>query len=107
MSLQARLAGIARLLQLALPSQLRFAHQMEDKQRQAVQTLGGEAVHLMAWAWQRRNTLGPDLETLVQGFAPACRPIARLLFSGWNQAVRASIVALNWPGWFRSIACQQ
>lgn len=95
-SLQHDLRGIARLLQLALPSLLHFAHQLEDKQHQALQMLGGEAVHLMAWAWQRRNILGPDQETLVQGFAPACRPIARLLFEGWNQAVRASSVVENW-----------
>jgi transposase-like protein len=95
-SVQHDLQGLARLLQLALPSLLHFAHQLEEKHHQAVQTLGGEAVHLMAWAWQRRNILGPDLETLVQGFAPAWRPIAHQLFESWNQAVRASSVVENW-----------
>jgi transposase-like protein len=95
-SVQHDVQGIARLLQLALPSLLPFAHQLEGKHQQAVQTLGREAVHLLAWAWQRRNILGPDLQTLVQGFAPAWRPVAHLLFESWNQAVRASSVVENW-----------
>ena len=95
-SLQHDLLGVARLVELALPSLLHFTHRLEDRQQQAAQELGGAAVQLMAWAWQRRKLLGPDVQTLLQGVAPAWRPTAQVLFEGWTQAVRASSVVENW-----------
>ncbi|MFL5667510.1 MAG: transposase [Ktedonobacteraceae bacterium] len=86
----------ARQMQLALPSLLHFTHPLEDRHHQAAQALSCQAVQLIAWAWQRRTILGPDVETLLDGLAPAWRPIARQLFEGWNQAVRASSVVENW-----------
>jgi transposase-like protein len=95
-NLKSDLHLIARQVQLALPSLLHFTHSLENRQQQAVQAVGKQAVQLIAWAWQRRKILGPDLETLLQGLAPAWRPIARQLFEGWSQAVRASSVVENW-----------
>jgi hypothetical protein len=87
-SLKSDLHLIARHMQLALPSLLHFTHPLESRHQQALQ--------VSAWAWQRRKILGPDLKTLLQGFAPAWRPIAQLLCEGWSQAVRASSVVENW-----------
>jgi hypothetical protein len=95
-SLQADIGGLARLLDLALPSLLRFAEQLQATESNAIHTLGVQAVHLIGWAWQRRGILGPDLGTLLQGFAPAWRPVAQLLMQSWDQAVRASSVVENW-----------
>ncbi len=95
-SLKADLHLIARQLQLALPSLLHFTHPLERLHQQAREDVGQQAVELMAWAWQRRKILGPDLEALVEGFAPSVRPIARHLFEGWNQAGRTSSVVENW-----------
>lgn len=95
-SLQQDVAAMARVVELALPSLLRFAHQLEESHQHAVQTVGGAAVQLIAWAWQRRSILGPELDLLVQGLAPALRATARMLFERWTHAVRASSVVENW-----------
>lgn len=95
-SVQHDVLAMARLVELALPSLLLFAHRLEETQQQAVQELGGEAVSLMAWAWQRRSILGPEQHTLVQGLAPAWHALAQRLFESWTQAVRASSVVENW-----------
>jgi len=73
-----------------------FTHLLEDNQQQAAQELGAAAVQLIAWAWQRRKFLGQEMQTLLQGLAPAWRPTAQILFEGWTQAVRASSVVENW-----------
>lgn len=95
-SLQHDLSAMSRVVELALPSLLHFAHLLEDRQQQAVQALGGEAVHLIAWAWQRRKILGPEVHTLLQGLTPAWRSTAQMLLESWTQAVRASSVVENW-----------
>ncbi len=95
-SLKSDLHLIARQMQLALPSLLHFTHPLESRHQQALQALGKQALQVIAWAWQRRKILGPDLKTRLQGFAPAWRPIAQVLCEGWSQAVRASSVVENW-----------
>lgn len=95
-NLQHDLGAMARLVELAWPSLLHFAHELEDREQQAAQALGREAVQLLAWAWQRRQILGPDLPTLLAGLAPAWRCTAQMLFESWTQAVRASSVVENW-----------
>ncbi|GAC1407322.1 MAG: hypothetical protein NVSMB49_27220 [Ktedonobacteraceae bacterium] len=66
-SLQHDLAAMARMVELALPSLLHFAHRLEERHQQAVHALRGVAVHLIAWVWQRRKLLGPEEHTLLQG----------------------------------------
>jgi transposase-like protein len=95
-SLQHDLGVMARLVELALPSLLHFAHRLEDRQQQAAQALGAPALQLIAWAWQRRKILGPHVQTLLAGLAPAWRCTAQMLFESWTQAVRASSVVENW-----------
>ena len=100
-SVQHDLGAIARVIELALPALLRFASRLEETHQQAVSALGGSAVHLIAWAWQRRKVRGPDDHTLLQGLDPTWRAMAQMLFEGWTQAVRASSVVENW----HSIVC--
>lgn len=95
-SLQHDLASMTRVVELGLPALLRFAYQLEERQQDAANTVGGTAVQLMAWAWQRRRWLAPDDATLLEGLAPAWRATAQMLFEGWTQAVRASSVVENW-----------
>jgi hypothetical protein len=95
-NLQHDLSAMARLLELALPCLLSFTHELEDSHQQAVQALGTQAVQLLAWAWQRRQILGQEIHTLVQGVAPSWRSVAQMLFERWSQAVRASSMVENW-----------
>ena len=53
-------------------------------------------MHLIAWAWQRRQILGADIAKLVKGFPPAWQEIASKLLHAWSQAVRASSAVENW-----------
>lgn len=96
LSVQHDLGAMARVIELALPALLRFAHRLAESHQRAVGVLGGAGVHLIAWAWQRRKLLGPDNHTLLQGLAPTWRATAQMLFEGWTQAVRASSVVENW-----------
>ena len=95
-SVQHDLGAMARVIELALPALLRFAHRLEECHQHAISVLGGAAVSLIAWAWQRRKFLGPDDHTLLQGFAPTWRATAQVLFEHWTHAVRASSVVENW-----------
>jgi hypothetical protein len=83
-------------VQLALPRLLLFTRDLDQIQQMVRSALGEEALHLMGWAWQRREILGPSLALLLEGFAPSWRPIAEPLFSAWDTAVRASSAVENW-----------
>ena len=83
-------------VQSALPRLLLFARDLDQIQEQVRSALGEEALHLIAWAWQRRRILGPSRASLLEGFAPSWRPFAGQLFSAWDTAVRASSAVENW-----------
>src|SRR5260370_30994475 len=85
-SLQHDLSAMARLVELALPSLLHFAHGLEDRHQQAVQALGGEAVQLIAWALHSRQILGQEVQTLLEGVAPSRLSTAPMLFQSCTQA---------------------
>ena len=95
-SVQQDLSAMARQVQLAIPALMLFPSRLQAREQQAVQEVGSAAVRLMAWAWQRRRILGPDIQTLLQGLAPAWRSTAQMLFESWTQAVRASSVVESW-----------
>ena len=80
----------------ALPRLLLFARDLDQIQQRVRSALGDEAVHLMAWAWQRRRILGPSRASLLEGLASNWRPMAEQLFSAWDRAVRASSAVENW-----------
>lgn len=94
--LQHDLAGLARLLQLGHSSLLHFSQPLEHMHQQAAQEIGAKAVQVIAWAWNHRAILGPEIQTVIQGMAPEWRACAQKLFDRWTRAVRASSVVENW-----------
>jgi len=95
-ALQREIHTVSKQLRIALPHLLLFTRALDALQEQAVAQLGASAVHLIAWAWQRRQILGADSEKLVKGFPPAWQEIASKLLHAWSQAVRASSAVENW-----------
>jgi hypothetical protein len=95
-SLHKEIQSLAKQLRLALPHLLLFAADLDEPQQQAYERLGPHAVHLMAWAWQRRALLGPSTKDLVEGFDPAWREEAQALLRAWERTVRASSAVENW-----------
>ncbi|HEY1351934.1 MAG TPA: hypothetical protein VGF67_20125 [Ktedonobacteraceae bacterium] len=87
---------LCKPLRLALDHLLVFARDLDETQHQAVAQLGSSAMHLLAWAWQRRSILGPTSADLLQDMEPAWRTAAQLLFSAWDQAVRARSAVEHW-----------
>ncbi|MEO9030922.1 MAG: hypothetical protein ABI413_19120, partial [Ktedonobacteraceae bacterium] len=83
-------------VQLALPQLLLFSRQLDEVQQQVTAQLGAQAIHLLAWAWQRRQILGPSRKALLEGFHPAWQQLAEPLLHAWNWAVRASSAVENW-----------
>ncbi|HYA99420.1 MAG TPA: hypothetical protein VED37_04310 [Ktedonobacteraceae bacterium] len=83
-------------LQLALPHLLLFPQRLDALQQQVTAQLGPEAIHLIAWAWQRRDLLSQNRQDLLEGFHPCWRPLAAQLLQAWDLAVRASSAVENW-----------
>ena len=55
--MQTHLRLLTRHLSLAVPSLLLFARSLDERQHQACEQLGPQAISLLAWAWQRRKIL--------------------------------------------------
>ncbi len=95
-TLQKDIQSLAKQLRLALPHLLLFAADLDEPQQQACERLGPRAIHLMAWAWQRRVLLGPTTKQLLDGFDPAWREEAQTLLHAWERTVRGSLAVENW-----------
>lgn len=95
-TVQKEIQSVAKHLRLALPHLLLFAADLDEPQQQACERLGARAVHLIAWAWQRRALLGPTLKELLDGFDPAWREAAQTLLQAWERTVRESLAVENW-----------
>jgi hypothetical protein len=95
-TLQKEIQSLAKQLRLALPHLLLFAADLDEPQQQACERLGPHAIHLIAWAWQRRALLGPTTKELVDGFDPAWREEAQALLHAWERTVRESLAVENW-----------
>ena len=93
---QAELARLHRHITLALPGLLVFAPPLDRSQQDAATLLGPDGVALVAWAWQRRATLGPRRDDLVAQFPPPWQTAARVLTHAWETVVRASSAVENW-----------
>ena len=65
--LQQHIQMLSKQLRLALPHALLFARQLHRTQEHASHILGSEAVALLAWAWLRREVLGPNSRDLLHG----------------------------------------
>lgn len=95
-AVQREIGRVHKQVQLALPHLLLFPARLDALQRQVTAQLGPQAIHLIAWAWQRRDLLGQDPQTLLEGFHPCWRPLAAELLQAWDLAVRASSAVENW-----------
>ncbi len=95
-TVQKEIRSLAKHLRLALPHLLLFAADLDEPQQQACERLGAGAVHLIAWAWQRRDLLAPTTQQLVEGFDPAWQEAAQVLLHAWERTVRASSAVENW-----------
>ena len=93
---QIELARLHRHSTLAVPGVLACAPPVDRVQQAAAVVLGDDGVALVAWAWQRRASLGPRRDALVTQFPPAWPSAARLLITTWETAVRASSAVENW-----------
>jgi hypothetical protein len=95
-ALQPHIALLSTQIRLALDHVLLFARELDGVQQQATEMLGSQAVQLLAWAWQRREVLGPTTTALLQGVAPSWQVFAQKLLSAWDRAVRVSSAVENW-----------
>jgi transposase len=95
-ALQTQISTLSKHLRMALPHALLFARRLDALQEQASVQLGPGAVHVLAWAWQRRAVLGPTTTELVKSVEPAWQAVAQELFAAWEHAVRASSAVENW-----------
>ncbi len=94
--MQKEIQRVSKQVRLALPTLLHFAQELEAGQQEAIAQLGGTAVGLITWTWQRRAVLGKQPEHLLEAMDPAWRTTASRLLSMWNWAVQASSVVENW-----------
>lgn len=95
-AMQHELKTLVTRLGAALPHLTLFAPALDELQVSVSRALGPQALHLLAWAWQRRAILGPTSRDLVQNVPPDWRPLAEPLLAAWDTAVRASSVVENW-----------
>jgi len=95
-AMQHELKQLLTRLAAALPHLTRFAPALDHLQASVSQALGQEALHLLAWAWQRRAILGPCSQDLLTAMPPDWRPLAEPRLAAWDGAVRASSAVENW-----------
>ena len=94
--MQGQIRLFSRHLELALPSLLLFARQLDGIQEQAGAQIGMSDLCFLAWAWQHRRALGPSTQHMLQGIEINLQAEAQRLFRAWDLAVRASSVVENW-----------
>ena len=80
----------------ALPGAVAFVTRLDEVQADMGVVVGQQGVAVVAWAWQRRVLLGPQLEQLLALLPEAWRAAARVLIEAWEAAVRASSAVENW-----------
>ncbi len=83
-------------LERALPGLLVFAAPLDGVQQEARARRGRDALSTLAWAWQRRAILGPRPQDLLALLPETWRPVATVLLTAWDGAVRASSAVENW-----------
>ena len=93
---QAHLRSLSITLTRALPAALAFVAGVERVQQDLHGIVGDAGLALIAWAWQRRDTLGPSTEEVVAGLPEAWQPAARVLMATWDGAARASSAVEGW-----------
>jgi hypothetical protein len=84
------------MLTRALPQALAFVAGVERVQQELHGIVGDAGLALIAWAWQRRASLGPSTEEVVTGLPEAWQHAARVLLATWDGAARASSAVEGW-----------
>jgi len=95
-SLQTEVRRLHTQLRLAEAGVLSFAAALEAVQQDMAVVMGTDGLALLAWAWQRREVLEIDGETLVAWLPEPWRAAARLVMRAWESAGRASSAVENW-----------
>ncbi len=80
----------------ALSAALAFVAGMERVEQDLRGVVGEDGLALIAWAWQRRGSLGPSTEEVVAGLPAAWQQAARVLMATWDGAARASSAVEGW-----------
>ncbi len=93
---QAEVQRLHQHLTAARAGLLAFAGPLDRSRQDAAVVLGPTGLALVAWAWQRRASLGPATDELVAQVPAAWHPAARVLITAWESAVRASSPVENW-----------
>jgi hypothetical protein len=93
---QAHLRTLHTTLTRALPAALAFVAGVERVQQELRGVVGAAGLALIAWAWQRRSSLGPSTEAVVAGLPEVWRHAARVLMATWDGAARASSAVEGW-----------
>jgi hypothetical protein len=88
-----RLHTQVRLAQAAV---LAFVAPLDQVQQDMAVVLGSDGLAVLAWAWQRRNSLEMDAAQLVAALPPAWQAAARVVVHAWATAGRASSAVENW-----------
>jgi len=93
---QQELRRLHKHLAEALEEALAFATRLSAVQEDMRAVLGQAGVAVVAWAWQRRALLGPQIDELLALLPEEWRSAAGVLLSAWDGAVRASSAVENW-----------
>jgi transposase-like protein len=87
---QAHLVRLQKLLTDRLAAMLTFVPQLEQLQCDLQAVLSGQQQGLLGWAWLHRLELGWSSQQVIEALPEAWRVAARMLYQGWEQAVRVS-----------------
>jgi hypothetical protein len=87
---QAHLLRVQNLLTDRLPSMLTFVGQVWQLQQDLQAVLSDHQQGLLGWAWLHRKQLGWSSEQVIEALPEQWRAAARVLWNGWEQAVRVS-----------------
>lgn len=84
------LARLQELLSRSMEAMLTFVAQVSALQEGLQAVLSGEQQKLLGWAWLHREELGWSREQVIEALPETWRVAARMLWEGWEQAVRVS-----------------
>jgi transposase-like protein len=87
---QGLLSRLQEVVSDNLAAMLTFVGQVSALQEGLQAVLSGEQQRLLGWAWLHREELGWSSEQVIEALPEAWRSAARMLWQGWEQAVRVS-----------------
>jgi len=84
------LKRLQEVLSDKMAAMLTFVPQVSALQEGLQAVVSGEQQRLLGWAWLHREELGWSSEQVIEAVPEAWRSAARMLWQGWEQAVRVS-----------------